>query len=236
MTKSPEKFFIVLCIVVALFPNVHLQSLAAPANVAPANLGDLKQQITEYKRSGAYDRDVAAVLKKAQAYVERRASAARMPALVLDIDETSLSNWQQIQANDYGRGFDGPCNLPAGPCGLLSWQLSAKAEAIAPNLVLFNAAKAKGVAVFFITGRDERVRAATEANLHMAGYGDWAELIMRPAGSSTRSASDFKAPERAKISAKGFTIIANVGDQPSDLNGGYAERTFLVPDPFYRIP
>jgi hypothetical protein len=29
--------------------------------------------------------------------------------------------------------------------------------------------------------------------------------------------------------------IANVGDQPSDLAGGYAERTFLVPNPFYRI-
>ncbi len=27
---------------------------------APANLGDLKQQLTEYKRSGAYDSDVAA--------------------------------------------------------------------------------------------------------------------------------------------------------------------------------
>ena len=36
--------------------------------------------------------------------------------------------------------------------------------------------------------------------------------------------------------AQGFTIIANVGDQPSDLAGGYAERTFLVPNPFYRIP
>src|SRR6266852_5417997 len=147
MTKSPKKFFIVLCVFAALFPNVHLQSLAAPANVAPANLGDLKQQITEYKRSGAYDRDVAAVLKKAQAYVERRAAAVRMPALVLDIDETSLSNWQQIQANDYGTRIDGPCDLPAGPCGIISWQLSAKAEAIAPTLSLFNGAKAKGVAV-----------------------------------------------------------------------------------------
>src|SRR3989442_3862416 len=236
MTKSPKKFFLVLCVFAALFPNVHLQSLAAPANVAPANLGDLKQQITEYKRSGAYDRDVAAVLKKAQAYVERRASVARMPALILDIDETALSNWPRIQANDYGGSVNGPCDLPAGPCGLISWQLSAKAEAIAPTLALFNAAKAKGVGIFFITGRDERLRAATEMNLHMAGYNGWAELIMRPAGGSTPSASDFKAPERAKISAKGFTIIANVGDQPSDLNGGYSERTFLVPDPFYRIP
>jgi hypothetical protein len=34
----------------------------------PGNLGDLKQQITQYKRSGGYDRDVAAVLSNAQAF------------------------------------------------------------------------------------------------------------------------------------------------------------------------
>lgn len=209
---------------------------AAAGPATPRNLGDLKRQVTEYKRSGAYDRDVALAIKKAEDYVERRAAAVRRPALVLDIDETSLSNWAQIQANDYGTIVAGPCNLPAGPCGLASWQMSAKAEAIRPTLALFKAAKAKNVSVFFITGRNESVRASTEENLRTAGYDGWEELIMRPADSSTPSASDFKAPERAKIAAKGFTIIANIGDQPSDLNGGYAERSFLVPNPFYRIP
>jgi acid phosphatase len=33
----------------------------------------------------------------------------------------------------------------------------------------------------------------------------------------------------------GRTIIANIGDQMSDLNGGYAERTFKLADPFYLI-
>jgi acid phosphatase len=236
MITIQKKTVILFYLFAAVFSNLALESLAAPAGAAPANIGELKQQINEYKRSGEYDRGVAAVLKKAQAFLERRALKVRMPALVLDIDETSLSNWQQIQANDYGTRIDGPCNLPAGPCGLLTWQMSAKADVIAPTLALFNDAKARGVAIFFITGRDERVRAATEANLHIAGYEGWTDLIMRPPGTSTRSASDFKAPERAKIAAKGFTIIANIGDQPSDLSGGYAQRTFLVPDPFYRIP
>jgi hypothetical protein len=72
--------------------------------------------------------------------------------------------------------------------------------------------------------------------LRKVGYDDWSALIMRPAGTSTASAADYKAPERAKIAAQGFTIIANVGDQPSDLAGGNAERVYLVPNPFYRIP
>jgi acid phosphatase len=35
---------------------------------------------------------------------------------------------------------------------------------------------------------------------------------------------------------KGYTVLASVGDQPSDLAGGYAERSFLMPNPFYRLP
>ena len=202
----------------------------------PLYIGDLKQQINEYKRSGAYDRDIATVIKKAQTYIDHRAAAVSKPAIVLDIDETSLSNWPQIQANDFGTRLEGPCTLPKGPCGILSWQMSAKGEAIAPTLALFNDAKAKGIAIFFITGRDETVRSATETNLHMAGYDGWTELVMRHAGTTTKSAADYKGPERAKIAARGFTVIANIGDQPSDLSGGYADRTFLLPDPFYRIP
>ena len=221
----------------AVSPYRYLQSAGEPAPAAaPINLGDLKLQITQYKQSGAYDRDVAAVLAKARQYVERRAPMVRMPALVLDIDDTSLSSWPRIQANDYGGITNGLCNLPAGPCGQIAWQQSAQAEAIVPTLELFKAARAKGVSVFFITGRREMLRAATEANLRKAGFVDYTGLILRPEGPPTPSVVDYKSSERAKIAAQGFTIIANVGDQPSDLAGGYAERTFLVPNPFYRIP
>ena len=88
--------------------------------------------------------------------------------------------------------------------------MSARAEAIAPTLALFNAAKAKGVAVFFITGRrDEREeRTATETNLRGAGYDGWAALVMRPPGTSA-SAQTYKTIARATIAAQGFTIIAS---------------------------
>ena len=39
--------------------------------------------------------------------------------------------------------------------------------------------------------------------------------------------------EGSKITADGYTIIANLGDQESDLAGGYAEKTFKLPNPFY---
>ncbi len=213
---------------------------AIEARSEPPNLGELKQQILVYRNSGDYERQLAAVAAKAQAYIGQRAVKALRPALVLDIDETSLSNWPQIMANDFGYIASGACDrLPKGPCGARAWDRKATAPAIKSTLMLFNAARAKGVSVFFITGRNEGERAATIRNLYRAGYRGWTKLIMKPAGLSVKSAADFKAPERAKIAAAGYTIIANMGDQPSDLAGGNPDdgaAQFLLPNPFYRLP
>jgi hypothetical protein len=41
--------------------------------------------------------------------VRRLAGAVSRPALVLDIDETSLSNWANFKANNFGFIADGAC-------------------------------------------------------------------------------------------------------------------------------
>jgi hypothetical protein len=157
--------------------------------------------------------------------------------LVLDIDDTALTNWEVIKADDFGRIINGPCTaLPEGPCGWAAWDFLGKAPTIVPTLTLFRQARALNIAVFFITGRPESQRAATEQNLYNAGYEGYSGLYMVPEGRHYPSAADFKAPVRAGIEAAGYTIIANMGDQPSDLAGGHAEKTFLLPNPFYRIP
>jgi predicted secreted acid phosphatase len=224
-----------LLIALAVANGAVAQTAADVPTSQPSNLGDLKQQIREYQKSGAYDRDLAAVAAAAQAYVEERAAEVKNPALVLDIDETSLSNWPQLLANDFGYIPRGPCRLPDGPCGSHAWDRTLRARAIAPTLTLFNAAKASGVSVFFITGRHQDERRVTAANLRVAGYRGWSGLVMR-APADKRPVSEYKSGERARIEAQGYTIIANIGDQPSDLAGGHAERGFLLPDPFYRIP
>jgi predicted secreted acid phosphatase len=207
----------------------------------PINLGDVKQQARAYYANG-YEEDLQVVGAAAQEWIRWRAPYATKAALVLDIDETALSNWPQLAADDFGYIVNGPCQLPKGPCGAFAWDRMAKAKAITPTLQLFKLARSLGVSVFFITGRDESERAVTERNLVAAGYvnnfgkKNWTKLIMRPAGTSTPSAADFKTPERAKIESSGYTIIANVGDQPSDLVGGHAERSFKLPNPFYRVP
>jgi acid phosphatase len=201
----------------------------------PENLGVLKAELSNYYAS-QYFADIAQVDRAAVAYIEHRAKKVRRPALVLDIDETSLSNWTEIAANDFGYIPNGPCtSLPKGPCGARAWELSAQAKVIEPTLKLFRAAKAKGVAIFFISGRSEEERAATETNLKNAGYDGWAGLFLVSSQQRPKSITDFKAPTRAEIESQGYTIIANVGDQQSDLKGGHAERKFKLPNPFYLI-
>ena len=46
----------------------------------------------------------------------------------------------------------------------------------------------------------------------------------------------YKTGARRRIERRGFTILANVGDQRSDLAGGYAERRYLIPNPMYLTP
>jgi predicted secreted acid phosphatase len=208
-----------------------------PPPVQPANIGDLKFDATDYYDSGAYLTDLQLAAAPAVAWITEEAQRVDRPAVVFDIDETALSNWEAITANDFGRVLDGPCNrLPQGPCGWRAWDLRAQSTVIQPTMDIFNTARDRGAAIFFITGRDETQRAATEHNLQAVGYTGYTELIMEPPGAQYVSAADFKAPQRAHIEQRGYTIIANVGDQPSDLDGGFAQRAYLLPDPFYRIP
>jgi predicted secreted acid phosphatase len=201
----------------------------------PANVGDAKAAAIAYHDSGQYQHDLAEVAAQAINWIGTQAPTTPRAAVVFDIDETALSNWEVIKANDFGRFINGPCNLPDA-CAWRAWDLTAQSTVIQPTLDTYNMAKSLGAAVFFITGRDEGQRAATERNLKSAGYTGYTRLIMAPQGVQFASAADFKAPQRAAIETEGYTIVANIGDQPSDLAGGHSEQTFLLPDPFYRIP
>jgi acid phosphatase len=194
-----------------------------------------QERIDRYISSGQYDADFARVVHSAETYLEGRAKVAKRPAIVLDIDETSLSNWPAYKVNGWARITNGECDIEKGPCGLRAWQASGRSLALKPTLELDKRAKALGVAVFFISARPPEMRAATEKNLRDQGY-EFDEVIVLPSSANFPSAADFKAPERKKIADRGYTILFTMGDQQSDLRGGYAERTFKLPNPVYFLP
>jgi HAD superfamily, subfamily IIIB (Acid phosphatase) len=212
-------------------PPNHIPEAPPP----PLNIDNVKRELLDY-HDLFYDVDVAKVFEAARNFIENYSGDAKLPAIVFDIDETSLTNWPNLVADNFGYIAGGPCDaLPAGPCGFNKWIAMANAEALRPALKLFKAAKAKRIAVIFITGRRDQQRDATLINLDHAGFDGWTELHTRPDRDEFPTVQAFKTTERIKVEAEGYTIIANIGDQMSDIEGGHAQCTFKVPNPFYFI-
>jgi hypothetical protein len=101
-----------------------------PVPVAPFNLTLMKKALSDYHDKGSYLPDIATVYAAARAYVESRAGQVSKPAVVLDIDETSLSNWPNLAADDFGFFPNGTCTLEVGfPCGFNAWVARGDAQA-----------------------------------------------------------------------------------------------------------
>jgi hypothetical protein len=56
------------------------------------------------------------------------------------------------------------------------------------------------------------------------------------AAGSSCATIPYKSGTRAYIESQGYDIVANFGDQFSDLLGGFADKTFKMPNPNYYLP
>ncbi|MFJ6753609.1 HAD family acid phosphatase [Streptomyces sp. NPDC091273] len=176
----------------------------APAASASAPGGNAAILGIDY---ATWQRDVAAVIDAARPGIEQRIAASpagEKPALVLDIDNTSLET-------DF------------------HWFWTFPTPAIAKVRALTQYANARGVAVFFVTARPGIIQSLTERNLKAVGY-PVSGLYVRDLPDLFDEVSAYKTEKRAEIEARGYTIIANIGNSPTDLVGGHAERTVKLPD------
>ncbi len=209
------------------------QNLWTP-RVEPANLYDVEQKLISYhdcREADCYDAEIDRQIDRAMDFLKTAVAGAKPGeklALVLDVDETALSNWA-VELKDNLAYVAADWNAcVAAHCG----------TAIAGTLRLYKQAEKDGVTVFFITGRPETQRADTEANLKAVGYERWKHVSLRPVNhAKEQTVTEYKSGERAKIVAGGYRIVLNVGDQLSDLEGSpMAETSVKLPNPFYFIP
>ena len=56
------------------------------------------------------------------------------------------------------------------------------------------------------------------------------------AASASCATIPYKSGTRAYIESQGYNIVANFGDQFSDLLGGFSDKTFKMPNPNYYLP
>jgi acid phosphatase len=191
-------------------------ALAAPEPKAPASPAD----IVAYHDSGEWRADTARATRQARRVLARHLDDAH-PAIVLDVDDTSLSNYSCLKAANFDNG-DADC--------------TGDRPAIPQTLSLYRYARRHHVTVFFITSRRERSRETTRSNLHNVGYAGRLHLKLRPNVERPGTHDGWKARTRGRIIRRGYEIVVNVGDQRSDLDGGRALRAFKVPNPMYVIP
>ncbi len=219
----------------------------------PANLGLVKNDIKAYygdtvvngehypSADSAYAADTYAVQRRAKRYLTIRTAGAnrhrKAPALVLDVDDTTLQTYNYELENDFGYN----------PVTNDTYVRAEKMPAVFGMPTLVNWAAKRGITVFFVTGRPEAQRDATQGNLAKAGYtpvADAAHLFLKNAANppaylpcgATCTTIEYKSLTRKHIEALGYDVIADLGDQQSDLSGGFTDATFKLPNPMYYLP
>jgi hypothetical protein len=151
---------------------------------------------------GTWISDVTAVTDQASAYLATRLPAPSIKAaIVLDIDNTALET-------TYSGGLPTPATKPV--------------------LALARQARDAGAAVIFVTARPEILRPLTKGNLKQVRYPNDG-LYMRGFFDFSDNQT-LKTNARIAIEKAGYTIVANIGNNDTDLGGGHAERTFRLPD------
>jgi hypothetical protein len=175
-------------------------------------------------------------------------------AIVLDVDDTALMNWNYEVASNWD--FDPTTNA--------EFVNDQKFPAVFGMADLAKTAEREGYAIIYLTGRPTAQEPATLGNLTADGTGVDAGfpkpttvmggedgLFTKPAvadypaylkaacasdPNGTCTTDHYKAATRAHLESLGYNIVANFGDQLSDLSGGHEDRSFKLPNPNYFLP
>jgi predicted secreted acid phosphatase len=228
------------------------------------NIDVLRQQIRNYygdalgsgtfSDTSNYAKEARRVAADGKRYLSYGHRTYKTKAIVLDVDDTSLATWNYEVASNWA--FN-----PGTNGQFVTGQLF---PAVPGMVDLATSAAKEGYAIFFLTGRGTAQEPATLGNLTADGIGVDAGfpapttlrdgedgLFTKPAVADypdylkTACAADpngscttihYKSATRAHIESLGYDIVGNFGDQFSDLKGGFADKTFKLPNPNYYLP
>ncbi|MCW2992811.1 MAG: acid phosphatase [Conexibacter sp.] len=195
-------------------------ALAAVAGAATVRTARTPAELRAGK--AAYEKAIGTGFAKATKLLDAQLKKdPRKPTVVLDIDETTMSNWDCFDAVDFDLG------------GLATCVVTGKSVAFPAAKAFVKHARAKKVAIAFVTGAPQALCAARKKNLVAQGIKGPFTLTCRPASDTGDSLVPYKSAARKALAKKGASILLNVGDQKSDLAGGSARKTVLLPNPIY---
>ena len=206
----------------------------------------------QFSQTGAYANEMAGLVSDAEKYLNNPPGSGNgtkfsgQKAVLFDIDDTTLNTYSY---EIYSNFVFNPTTNAAFVNACLTTGCVFPAV---PHMVdLEHFAEDHGYTVFFLTGRPQNAttnqRPGTLANLTAAGYDVTdANVYLKDASGATEpwlsscapscTTTQYKSLTRQHIESLGYDIVANFGDQFSDLNGGFADQTFKIPNPMYFLP
>jgi putative acid phosphatase of HAD superfamily subfamily IIIB len=231
---------------------------------AVTNIDVLRQQLRNYygdplgtgtfSPDSYYAKEARGVAAAGKRYVSHTGHTRKTKAILLDVDDTALATWNYEIASNWA--YNSATNA--------TYVLGQLFPPVPGMVDMTTTAAREGYAIFYLTGRGAAQEQATLGNLTADGVGVDANfpkpttlrngedgLFTKPAVADypaylkTACSADpngscttvhYKSATRAHIESLGYHIVANFGDQYSDLKGGYADRTFKLPNPNYFLP
>jgi predicted secreted acid phosphatase len=177
------------------------------------------------------------------------------PAIVLDVDDTTLATWN----------YEIFSNWAYNPTTNATYVTGELFPPVPGMVDMVTKAASEGYAIIYLTGRPASQEAATLGNLTssdtigldagypapttlsdqedglftkpaVADYPDYLKAACAGDPNGSCTTVHYKSATRAHIESLGYDIVANFGDQYSDLQGGYADRAFKLPNPNYFLP
>ncbi|HEY2878453.1 HAD family acid phosphatase [Nocardioides sp.] len=219
-----------------------------------AVLGDkATTQLHQFSPDSAYAHEVERIANRAGKALVHHHKKDAHKAILFDIDDTTLNTYSyEIYSNFVYNPGTNAYFVNAG--------LASIFPAVPGMVALEKKAIAHGYSVFFLTGRPISQVQGTLDNLTDAGYTidpthvylkdataqtePWLSSCVVPAPTPTDpnatkficTTIQYKSMTRQHIESLGYNIVANFGDQFSDLKGGFADTTYKIPNPMYFLP
>jgi hypothetical protein len=243
-------------------PAIQTKTPRTEADVTNVDVD--KQQVKNYYgdplgtgKFGAdsnYVKEVKGVERDLSHYLARHHHTEGTKAIVLDVDDTTLNTWE----------FELSVNFAFSPAAQQPFVDQQKFVPEPGMVDVVREAEREGYAIFYLTGRGAAQEKATLGNLTadgvgvdagypkpttlsdgedglftkpaVADYPDYLKAACKDDPNGSCTTIHYKSATRAHIESLGYDIVANVGDQFSDLKGGHADRAFKIPNPTYFLP
>jgi predicted secreted acid phosphatase len=232
---------------------------APPANgEAIPNIDSVKSTIRKYynaSSAGIADKTSSPYITELQGIQQAILSQLPDPApapdlaVVLDADDTTLWTYD-MEDGAMHFNFDPKVQND-------EWVIPGRFPATPGMVDLVAEIADRGYDVYGLTGRSASQEQATLDNLANVGYDEFdadnfftkfdattpkpdyldCHTSVDPADDPAKCTTvEYKAGTRAYIESTGETIVLNIGDQYSDLQGGHALHSVKLPNPTYYLP